>query len=202
MPGDPSGARVSGQAPGVATDLDDLLPDIAAGDASAFARWLAGTEGRLRDSLRSFAAWVDTEAVVQEALIRAFTVAPRVRRDGKPDVLLRLTIRIARNLAVSELRRNRVTGIEVDPEPPAPEPPSLPDPRVRQAIDDCRRQLPDRPGIALTGRIENDGQEPDAVLAARLGMRINTFLKNLSRARSFMAECLRRRGIDIALEMS
>jgi DNA-directed RNA polymerase specialized sigma24 family protein len=202
MPGDPSGARVSGQPLGVAIDLDDLLPDIAAGDASAFARWLASAEGRLRDGLRSFAAWVDTEAVVQEALIRAFTVAPRVRRDGKPDVLLRLTIRIARNLAVSELRRNRVTGIEVEPEPPIPEPPSLPDPRVRQVIDDCRRQLPARPGVALSARIENDGQEPDAVLAARLGMRINTFLKNFSRARSFMAECLRRRGIDIALEMS
>src|SRR6266540_1570421 len=87
----------------VAESLDDLLPAIGAGDATAFARWLAGAEGRLRDSLRSFAARVDTEAVLQEALIRVWQVAPRVTPDGKPDALVRLGVRIARNLAVSEV---------------------------------------------------------------------------------------------------
>jgi hypothetical protein len=37
-------------------------PAIALGDAGAFGRWLAGAEPRLRESLRPFAARVDTEA--------------------------------------------------------------------------------------------------------------------------------------------
>ncbi|PYO56614.1 MAG: hypothetical protein DMD83_13510, partial [Candidatus Rokuibacteriota bacterium] len=98
----------------VAESLDDLLPAIGAGDAMAFARWLAGAEGRLRDSLRSFAARVDTEAVLQEALIRVWQVAPRFVPDGRPDGLVRLAIRIARNVAVSELRRNRLDPVEVE----------------------------------------------------------------------------------------
>jgi len=45
-------------------------------------------------------------------------------------------------------------------------------------------------------------KEPDRRLAERLRMRQNTFLQNLSRARRFMGECLKRRGIDLSLEMS
>jgi RNA polymerase sigma-70 factor (ECF subfamily) len=195
--------------PSRAESLDQLLPEIAAGDATAFAQWLAGAEGRLRSSLRSFAARVDTEAVVQEALMRIWQVAPRVVPDGKPEVLLRLAIRIARNLAVSELRRNRLDPVEVERldevaghhelNPPPYEPP---DPRLRQAIDECRRQLPARPGAALAARLDDGGEQPDHRLAERLGMRTNTFLQNVSRARRFLAECLRRRGIDVLLELS
>ena len=43
---------------------DGLLAGISAGDARAFARWLALAEGRLRASLRPFASRVDVEAVV------------------------------------------------------------------------------------------------------------------------------------------
>ena len=52
-------------------DLDRHFPQIAAGDDGAFALWLAGAEPELRDGLRAFAATVDTEAVIQEALLRA-----------------------------------------------------------------------------------------------------------------------------------
>src|SRR5262249_31441010 len=97
-----------------ANSLDVLLPAIAAGDATAFARWPASAESRLRDSLRSFAAQVDTEAVLQEALLRVWQRAPSFVPDGKPDALLRFGIRIARNLAVSELRRNRLNPMEVE----------------------------------------------------------------------------------------
>lgn len=45
-------------------DLDRELPAIVAGDADAFARWVAGAEPALRRALRSFAARVDVEAVV------------------------------------------------------------------------------------------------------------------------------------------
>jgi RNA polymerase sigma-70 factor (ECF subfamily) len=33
-------------------------------------------------------------------------------------------------------------------------------------------------------------------------MRKNTFLQNFGRARKLLAECLRRRGIDLALELA
>src|SRR6185437_5928786 len=76
------------------TDLDVHFPAIAAGDAGAFGRWLAGAEPCLRQSLRPFAARVDTEAVVQEALLRTWQVVPRHAPDGRPNSLLRLALRI------------------------------------------------------------------------------------------------------------
>lgn len=185
---------------------DDLLPDIAAGDTVAFARWVAGAEGRLRDSLRSFAARVDTEAVLQEALLRVWQVAPRVTLDGKPDALVRLAVRIGRNLAVSELRRNRLEPVELEAleraaalDGDAPRPA---DPILRKVIEACRRALPRQPAAALTARLASGGAEPDEVLAARLRMKLNTFLQNVTRARRLLGECLRRRGIDIATELA
>src|SRR5262245_62061828 len=86
-------------------DYDDLHVRIATGDADAFARWLAAVEHSLRGSLRSFSASVDVEAVLQETLLRVWQVAPRFVPDGRPNGLFRLGIRIARNLALSELRR-------------------------------------------------------------------------------------------------
>ena len=190
----------------LATDLDQHLPGIASGDAGAFGRWLAGAEGRLRDSLRSFAARVDTEAVLQEALLRVWQIAPRVTSDGKPDALLRLGIRIARNLAVSELRRNRLDPVEIEAlerpaalHEPAPRPA---DPILREVIEACRRALPRQPATALAARLASGGAEPDQVLAASVRMKLNTFLQNVTRARRLLAECLRQRGVDVGLELS
>ncbi|HVV86948.1 MAG TPA: sigma factor, partial [Kofleriaceae bacterium] len=89
-------------------DLDAHLPAIVAGETAAFGRWLAGAEPGVRDSLRSFARVIDVEAVLQEALLRVWQVAPRVNLDGRPNALLRLAHRIAKNLAIDELRRARV----------------------------------------------------------------------------------------------
>src|SRR5262245_66019536 len=89
------------------TDLDPYLPGIALGDEDSFAAWIAGAEGPLRRSLRRFAAAVDTESVVQETLLRIWQVARRCEPDGRPNSLLRLAFRIARNLAVDETRRRR-----------------------------------------------------------------------------------------------
>jgi DNA-directed RNA polymerase specialized sigma24 family protein len=192
----------------VTAELDSLVPLIAAGDAEAFGRWLAGAERRLRDSLRSFAAVVDTEAVMQEALLRTWQVAPRFAPDGRADGLLRLAIRIARNLAVSDLRRwdrrglvdvKEIEGIAGDL-PPDPSPGD--DPALRAAIEECRRQLPRQPARALAARLEGGGTERDERLAERLGMRLNTFLQNITRARRFLTECLRRRGLDMAGELA
>ena len=189
---------------------DDLLAAVQAGDGGAFARWLAGAEGRLRDSLRSFAARVDVEAVLQEALLRVWQIAPRLASDGRPEVLLRVGIRVARNLAVSELRQSRLEPLEIealerlaasrDDLPPRPD--ASTDPMLRRAIEECRRQLPRKPAQALEARLDSAGAEADAELAERLRMRRNTFLQNITRARRLLAHCLKRRGIDLALELS
>ena len=181
-------------------DLDVELPAIALGDADAFARWLARAERPLRQSLRRFAAAVDTEAVMQETLLRVWIVARRCRPDGRPNSLLRLGLRIARNLAIGEIRRTRSGPIDDDidpPDPPAPEP-TLPDPALRKRIEECLEKLPRKPAAALAARIESAGAEPDRLLADRLGMRPNTFLQNITRARRLLTGCLQRLGIEIA----
>ncbi len=179
-------------------DLDVHLAAIRLGDASAFTRWLAGAERPVRESLRALATHVDTEAVLQEALLRAWQFAGRVEPDGKPNTLLRYAVRIARNLAISEVRRTRAKAVDpatldaADPEPAAP-----PDPILRRAIAECQGALPAKPALALMARIESAGAEPDEVLAARLDMKPNTFLQNFTRARKMLAECLEGKGVAL-----
>ncbi len=179
------------------TDLDFLHPRIAAGDASAFAQWLAGAEPRVRGSLASFARSLDVEAVLQEALVRVWQVAPRFVPDGKPEGLIRFAVRIARNLAVSELRRTRSRPVEPadldDIEVDVP----VPDPMLRQAIIECRDKLPPKPRQVLDARLEAAGVHDDADLAEGLGMRLNTFLQNFTRARQLLADCLGKKGIEV-----
>ena len=190
---------------GATMDLDVHLSAIAAGDAGAFGRWLAGAEPPLRRSLRPFAARVDTEAVLQEALLRTWQVAPRHTPDGRPDSLLRLALRIARNLAIDEVRRARSAPMDDEgleqalaaAEPSAKGEPRAPDPLLRRVIEECRRLLPGKPAEALTARLASGGGEPDETLAERLGMRLNTFLQNFGRARKLLAECLARHKIDL-----
>lgn len=185
-------------------DLDVHLDAIVAGDSRAYARWVAGAELALRAQLRRFAAVVDVEAVVQETLLRTWQVAPRLVRDGKPNGLLRLSLRIAHNLAVDLSRRPRTEPTDVeaavdwDGEHVRPK---APDPFLRDALVECHRKLPKRPASALAARLASGGAEPDKKLAARLGMQLNTFLQNVTRARRLLAECLRRRGIDLDAEL-
>jgi RNA polymerase sigma-70 factor (ECF subfamily) len=184
-------------------DLDVHLPAIQAGDALAFGRWLAGAEPGVRASLASFATTVDTEAVLQEAALRAWQLAPRIEADGRANTLLRWTVRVARNLAVSERRRLHAipTSDETLEALAEPSPPRPPDPHLRTAIAQCRDKLPDQPARALAARLEHGASEPDDLLADRLSMRKNTFLQNISRARKLLAECLKGRGIDVAAEL-
>jgi DNA-directed RNA polymerase specialized sigma24 family protein len=190
-------------------DLDEHLPLIRSGDTGAFARWLAGAEPTMRDSVRSFAAVIDVEAVLQEALLRTWQIAPRLEADGKANGLLRVGIRIARNLAVSERRRARDVAADDDAldralaDDPSREPaPAHPDPALRRVIAECAAALPEQPARALHARLESAGAAPDEELAERIGMRKNTFLQNFGRARKLLAECLRRRGIDLSLELA
>lgn len=180
------------------TDLDVHLAAIVAGDTRAFGRWLAGAEGNVRDSLRSFAAVVDVEAVLQEALLRVWQVAPRFERDGRPNGLLRLGIRIARNLAVSEVRRTRAIPVEADDlEASLAAEPDAPDPMLRRAIVECRDKLPPKPRQAFDSRLVSAGGQDDVELAESLGMKLNTFLQNFTRARQLLVECLKKKGIAL-----
>jgi DNA-directed RNA polymerase specialized sigma24 family protein len=178
-------------------DLDIHLASIVAGDRRAFAAWLGGAEASVRDSLRSFASVIDVEAVLQESLLRVWQVAPRFEPDGRPNGLLRLGVRIARNLAVSEVRRTKATPVA----PPKLDElentaaPAVSDPLLREAIIDCRSKLPPKPRQALDSRLASGGAQDDAELAEAVGMRLNTFLQNFTRARALLADCLKKRGI-------
>lgn len=184
-------------------DLDHELAAVAAGDPDAFGRWVAGAEASLRATLRPLAAHVDAEAVLQEALLRLWQVAPRCRPDGRPNALLRLGARIARNLAIDELRRARTSATDGDALEAAlaadgdPEM-RTPDPLLRRVIEECRRALPNKPAAALVARLESAGGEPDQRLAESLHMTLNTFLQNVGRARKLLAACLQKRGVDVA----
>ncbi|MBA2541449.1 MAG: sigma-70 family RNA polymerase sigma factor [Deltaproteobacteria bacterium] len=182
------------------SDLDFLHARIAAGDADAFGQWLAGAEPRVRGSLASFARALDVEAVLQEALVRLWQVAPRFVPDGKPDALIRFAIRIARNLAVSELRRTRSRPVEpADLEADLAVDVPAPDPLLRQAIVDCRDKLPPKPRQALDARLAAAGSRDDDELAASVNMKLNTFLQNFTRARQLLAACLGKRGIVVEM---
>ncbi len=182
-------------------DLDVELDAIAAGDADAFGRWVAGAEHDLRLHLRSFAETVDTEVVVQETLLRMWQVAPRVVRDGKGNSLLRLALRSARNLAIDHVRKHRrqlpAIALNEDVNAGLPfAPTAAVDPLLRDALRDCREALPSKPGAALSARFDDGGARHDRDLAERLGMTLNTFLKNIGRARKLLAQCLGKRGVQ------
>ena len=182
-------------------NLDEYLPGIILGDPDSFARWLAGAERPLRLALRRFAASVDAEAILQETLMRVWSLAHRCRPDGQPNSLLRFAMTIARNLALGEVRRRKASPIDdnpiIVPEPPAP-PAPLPDPAKEKRIRECVGKLAGKLKAALDARIESAGAEPDSRLAECLGMRLNTFLQNVSRARKLVAQCLRQYGIEVA----
>lgn len=182
-----------------AADERTLLPRIVAGDVAAFGQWVAGAEHSLRLSLRKYAAAVDTEAVLQEALLRVWQVAPRFKPDGEANALLRFAVVTARNVALMELRRTAQPVVDELPEIAVQA--ALPDPMLRAAVMDCREKLPKQPRLALETRLESQGGDDDHTLAERLGMKLNTFLQNFTRARRLLLECLEKRGVQLELEM-
>jgi len=203
----PAGATIvarpgSSSAEPMQTNLDVHLPGTLDRDTRAFGQWMAGAEGTIRESLRSFAQVVDVEAIVQEALLRVWQVAPRFVPDGAPNALLRLGIRIAKNLAISEVRRTKsrpvpeeeiegLANINVN----ALEP-EVADPMLRSVLAKCYELLPAQPRRALDLRLSRAG-EADSALAQALSMQKNTFLQNFGRARKLLAECLRKSGVAV-----
>lgn len=185
-------------------ERDQLLPAIAAGDVDAFAAWLSAAEPRIRLSLSRFAAHVDCEAVLQETLLRCWQVAHRVRVDPQGDALLRLGVRIGRNLAIDYLRksdRSEAAAKLADQSQEVSEAAVESDPLLRAVIERCLGGLPKQPRLALSARLENEGREPDETLAEQLQMKLNTFLKNFGRARQFLLECLRGQGVELGFSL-
>jgi RNA polymerase sigma-70 factor (ECF subfamily) len=175
-------------------DTDVYLARIAAGDDTAFAAWLGAVEPEVRASLRGFARVVDTEAVLQEAFLRVWQAAPRV-------VLMRFAVTTARNTAISELRRRKVTvADEAALESAAVELPQggARDDLLREALRLCLELLPAKPREVILARLEGSGSATDASLAVRLGMRTNTFLQNVTRAKRALVGCLEERGVRVS----
>lgn len=181
------------------TEVDRLYAEARAGDLRSFERWMGSVELPIRLSLRRFARAVDVESVVQETLLRMWTLAndPERTLEGE-NASLRFALGVARNLARAEARR---TGREIalPPEdlpeiPVAPDPP--PSPALRKAILECIEKLPPKPLAAARGRLAR-AVLSDRDLAARLGMTVNTFLQNITRARKLILNCLERRGVSL-----
>jgi RNA polymerase sigma-70 factor (ECF subfamily) len=99
---------------------------------------------------------------------------------------------------VSEVRRTRATPVEPgDLEVMLERAPDEPDPMLRKAIVDCRDKLPPKPRQAFDSRLVSAGGQDDVELAESLGMKLNTFLQNFTRARQLLVDCLKRKGIAL-----
>lgn len=182
------------------TELDALWRRMSGGDRVAFGDWMGRVERPIRRCLYPFARAVDAESVVQETLMRMWVYAgERGAQLTGDDASLRFAIGMARNLARNMARkygRELLLPPGELPEPPvAPEPP--PDPSLRRAIRDCFDRLARKPLLAMQARLSGGHHEDDGVLAARIGMTVNTFLQNIVRARRQLAKCLGEKGVEL-----
>ncbi len=89
------------------TPIDSAWARTRLGDPTGYADWVRLVEAPIRESLHSFARTVDTEAILQEALLRMWVLARRLETAGK-NASLRYAYRIARNLALTEARRQGI----------------------------------------------------------------------------------------------
>ena len=179
------------------------LQAIAQRNEAAFASWMGRSEESMRLSLRSFARSVDVEAVVQDALMRAWQVAPMLEPDGKPNVLLRWAVTVARNRARDIVRRS---GREL-PLDDLDDMPALPavapsDPLLADRIKICFERLQGKPAVAFTTRLQASGRVSDRQLAEIASMTFDSFRQNLSRARKALEHCLERYGIRVRAMLS
>jgi DNA-directed RNA polymerase specialized sigma24 family protein len=162
---------------------------------------MALVERPVRGSLRRFARAIDVESTLQETFMRMWIASQDVARafDGE-DASLRFALRVARNVALEDVRRARLdhlVGLDdldassepsVDPTPPA-------DPGLLSAIRDCVSRLRGKPRDALLTRLARGHEQSDRDNAASLGMAVNTFLQNVVRARKMVAACLEGKGL-------
>lgn len=170
-------------------------------DERLFGKWMGRVERPIRLSLRSWATRVDTEGVVQEALLRMWVLCcdhgagPLTGENAS----LRYACGIAFNVARNEARKNGrllpKDPIEMPETAVHDEPPIAPS--FERAVRECVAALTGKLRDALQARLESDGRSDDTWLAEGLRMQKNTFLQNIVRARRKVAECLTGKGIVI-----
>jgi DNA-directed RNA polymerase specialized sigma24 family protein len=182
--------------------IDETFRQARLGDGEAFAAWMGMVEIPLRRSLQRYARAVDVEVVVQETLVRMWIFALDPKRELTGDhASLRFAHRVARNVALEEMRRYRRDNlVELETLEGLAEgqiAAEMPDPALARAIEDCLDRLPAQPRSALSARLR-DGSQPDRELATRLRMKGNTFLQNIVRARKLLRNCLEERGVRLA----
>ena len=186
--------------------LEEAFRLARSGNPEAFAEWMGMAEIPLRRSLRRFARAVDVEVVVQETLLRMWLLAndPQWVLEGD-NASLKFAFRVARNVALEEVRRSRqdrfVELEELENLLEGLVEMELPDPALGRAIEYCMERLPRQPRRALSARLR-DGCLPDREIAAGVGMKVNTFLQNIVRARRLLADCLERRGVRLGEMLS
>lgn len=184
------------------TVVDEHFAAARRGDLAAFASWMGRVERPIRASLGPFVRAADVEGVVQETLMRMWTLAndPNGRQLSGENASLRFAIGIARNLARNEARRHRreqylppedLPDVPVDPAP-------TPDPKLRRAIAECIDALARRPVEALRARLYLGAMSGDRAAAESVGMTLNTFLQNVVRARQQLARCLKGKKVSLA----
>ena len=182
------------------TDVDDHYRAMSDGDRGALAQWLGRVERPIRRSLEPFARAVDVEGVVQETLMRMWLMAnDRSRALSGENASLRYAIGMGRNLARNEARRLRREVYLPQGELPEPaivdDPP--PDPGLRRVIEECLGRIAGRPLAALRARLANGHRLPDHEVASQIGMKVNTLLQNVVRARRQLAACLESKGVPL-----
>lgn len=183
------------------SELDALWKQACTRNPRAFGRWAGRVERPVREYLRPWAARVDAECIVQEALLRMWLRA--CDRELEPltgeQASLRWCCRVAWNLARNESRRrgredvtdpHEMPEIEVYPEAPS-------SPGLRRAIADCVEALGNTLRSALLARLQDRGASGDSALAETLNMTKNTFLQNIVRARKRVAACLGDKGVAL-----
>ena len=170
----------------------------------AFAAWAGQVERPVRSGLSRFARAVDLEGAVQETMLRMWLLATRSGKElTGENASLRMALAVARNVAREELRRSKLGSLvpleECESEPELiVAPPAGPDPGLARAIRDCIARIQGRPRAALELRLHDGHERPDRELAQQLGLKLNTFLQHIVRARRSLADCLRRKGVDLA----
>lgn len=182
------------------SEIDSFSARARAGNSMAFEEWMGSVELPIRLSLRRFARAVDVESILQETLLRMWLLAQDSGRalEGE-NASLRFSIGMARNLARAEARRfGKETLLPPEDLPDIPIPP---DPTaftgLLLAIRECIEKLSRKPLDALRARLDFGAMFLDREIADRIGMTLNTFLQNITRARRSVMDCLQRRGIPL-----
>lgn len=189
--------------PELLADTETLFAAARDGDPEAFAEWMGRVERPIQASLRRFAQAIDLEVVMQETFARMWVFARDVSRKLEgPNASLRFALRVARNVALEEVRRarlGRMVSLESLTDTPEPEtmddPPAAPG--LMGVIRACVEALPRRPREAILLRMKLGAAFPDGELAPHLKMTVNTFLQNIVRARRQVARCLREHGVAL-----